>query len=142
MRLSLQLNQKKFLMLISCLPTETALLMKSYQKIFLKKILNTNNCLTLAIFQKTLSFMTIKDEYKGWKIYEGIPINKFVELKWKMHCMVWYDVKESNAAKGVNIAMEFKEYEDTLLTKKVIRHKMKRIQSKKHKIGTYEVNKR
>ena len=38
--------------------------------------------------------------------------------------------------------MEFKEYEDTLLTKKVIRHKMKRIQSKKHKIGTYEVNKR
>ena len=64
MRLSLQLNQKKFLMLISCLPTETALLMKQYQ-IFLKKILNTNNCLTLAIFQKTLSFMTIKDEYKG-----------------------------------------------------------------------------
>ena len=113
MRLSLQLNQKKFLMLISCLPTETALLMKSYQKIFLKKILNTNNCLTLAIFQKTLSFMTIKDEYKGWKIYEGIPINKFVELKWKMHCMVSYDVKESNAAKGINIAMEFKEYEDT-----------------------------
>ena len=51
-------------MLISCLPTETALLMKQYQ-IFLKKILNTNNCLTLAIFQKTLSFMTIKDEYKG-----------------------------------------------------------------------------
>ena len=142
MRLSLQLNQKKFLMLISCLSTETALLMKSYQKIFLKKILNTNNCLTLAIFQKTLSFMIIKDEHKGWKIYEGIPINKFVELKWKMHCMVSYDVKESNAAKGINIAMEFKEYEDTLLNKKVIRHKMKRIQSKKHKIGTYEVNKR
>ena len=142
MRLSLQLNQKKFLMLISCLPTETALLMKSYQKIFLKKILNTNNCLTLAIFQKTLSFMIIKDEYKGWKIYEGIPINKFVELKWKMYCMVSYDVKESNAAKGINIAMEFKEYEDTLLNKKVIRHKMKRIQSKKHKTGTYEVNKR
>ena len=142
MRLSLQLNQKKFLMLISCLSTETALLMKSYQKIFLKKILNTNNCLTLAIFQKTLSFMIIKDEYKGWKIYEGIPINKFVELKWKMHCMVSYDVKESNAAKGINIAMEFKEYEDTLLNKKVIRHKMKRIQSKKHKTGTYEVNKR
>ena len=59
-----------------------------------------------------------------------------------MHCMVSYDVKESNAAKGINIAMEFKEYEDTLLNKKVIRHKMKRIQSKKHKTGTYEVNKR
>ena len=26
-------------------------------------------------------------------------------------------------------------------TKKVIRHKMRRIQSKKHKMGTYEINK-
>ena len=34
-------------------------------------------------------------------------------------------------AKGVNIATEFNEFKDTLLNKKVIRHKMKRIQSKK-----------
>ena len=35
-----------------------------------------------------------------------------------------------NTAKGVNTAIELKGCEDTLLNKKVIRHKMKRIQSK------------
>ena len=49
--------------------------------------------------------------------------------------------KESNTAKGVNIAIEFKEYKDILFNKQVIRFKMKRIQSKKHDIGTYELNK-
>ena len=58
-----------------------------------------------------------------------------------MHCMLSCDHKESNTAKVVDIAIELKEYEDILLNKKIIRHKMKRIQSKKHKIGTYEVNK-
>ena len=33
------------------------------------------------------------------------------------------------------------ELRDTLFNKKVVRHKMKRIQSKKHKLGTYEINK-
>ena len=44
------------------------------------------------------------------------------------------DDKESNTAKGVNNATEFKEYEDTLINKKVIRHKMRRIQSKNIKL--------
>ena len=41
----------------------------------------------------------------------------------------------------VNIATEFNEFKDTLFNKKIMRHKMKRIQSKKHKLGTYEINK-
>ena len=45
---------------------------------------------------------------------------------------------ESSTTKGVNIATEFK---DVLFNKKVIRHKMKRIQAKKHEIGTYEIDK-
>ena len=49
--------------------------------------------------------------------------------------------KESNTAKGVNIATTFNEFKDTLLNNKIIRHKMRRIQSKKHKLGTYEINK-
>ena len=77
----------------------------------------------------------MKDEYKG------IPINKFVVLKSKMHCILSDGNKESNIAKIVNISIELKEYEETLLNKKIIRHKMKKIQSKSHKIGTYEVNK-
>ena len=51
------------------------------------------------------------------------------------------DGNESNTAKGVNIATEFKEIKNTLFNKKVVRHKMKRIRSKKHKIGAYEINK-
>ena len=51
------------------------------------------------------------------------------------------DGKESNTAKGVNIATESNEFRDTLFNKNVVRHKMKRIQSRKHKIGTYEINK-
>ena len=51
------------------------------------------------------------------------------------------DDKESNTAKGVNIATEFNEFKDTLFNKIVVRHKMKRIQSKNHKLGTDEINK-
>ena len=41
---------------------------------------------------------------------------------------------ESSTAKGVNIATEFNEFKDVLFNKKIIRHKMKGIQAKKHKI--------
>ena len=51
------------------------------------------------------------------------------------------DGKESNTEKGVNIATDFNESKDTLFNKKVLRHKMRRIQGKKHKMGTYEINK-
>ena len=51
------------------------------------------------------------------------------------------DGKESNTAKGVNIATKFEEFKDTLLNKKIMRHKMKRIQAKMHKTGTYEIKK-
>ena len=58
-----------------------------------------------------------------------------------MYSMKNIDGKESNMAKGVNIATEFNEFKDTLFNKKIIRHKMRRIQGKKYKIGTYEINK-
>ena len=51
------------------------------------------------------------------------------------------DGKESNTAKGINTATEFNEFKDTLFDKKVIRHKMKRIQGKKHKIGISKIKK-
>ena len=54
----------------------------------------------------------------------------------KMYSMKNIDGKESNAAKGINIANEFNDFKDTLFDKKLVRHKMKRIQSKNHKIRT------
>ena len=77
----------------------------------------------------------MKDEFGG------VIVNEFVGLKSKMYSMKNIDGKESNMAKGVNIATEFNEFKDTLFNKKIIRHKMRRIQGKKHKVGTYEINK-
>ena len=51
------------------------------------------------------------------------------------------DGKESNTEKRVNIATEFNEFKETLFNIKVLRHKMRRIQDKKHKMGTCEINK-
>ena len=73
--------------------------------------------------------------------FEGKIIGDFVGLKSKMYSMKNIDGKESNMAKGVNIATEFNEFKDTLFNKKIIRHKMRRIQSKKHNMETYEIDK-
>ena len=55
-------------------------------------------------------------------------IDEFVGLKSKMFSMKNIDGKESNTAKGVNIATEFNGFNDTLFKKKIIGHKMRRIQ--------------
>ena len=75
----------------------------------------------------------MKDEYGG------VIIDEFVELKSKMYSIKKIDGSESRTAKGVNIATEFNEFKDVLFNKKIIRHKMKKIQAKK--IGTYEIDK-
>ena len=71
---------------------------------------------------------------------EGKINDEFVGLKSKMYSIKNIDGKESNTAKQVNIATEFSEFKDTLFNKKIMRHKMKRIQAKKHKVGTYEID--
>ena len=43
--------------------------------------------------------------------------------------------------KKEGILIEFNEFKDALFNKKVLRHKMRRIQGKKHKMGTCEINK-
>ena len=45
------------------------------------------------------------------------------------------DGKQSNTAKGVNTVTEFNEFKDALFNKKDIRHKIRRIQCRKHKLG-------
>ena len=77
----------------------------------------------------------MKDEYGR------VIIDQFIGLKSKMHSIRKINDSESSTAKGVNIATEFNEFKDVLFNKKIIKHKMKRIQAKKHKIGTYEIDK-
>ena len=75
-------------------------------------------------------------------VSEGIAIDEFVRLKLKMYSIKNIDGKESNMAKEVSIATEFSEFKDTLYKMKIMRHKMRRIQAKKHKMGTYEIDKK
>ena len=51
-------------------------------------------------------------------VYKGKPIDEFIGLKSKMYSVLSDDGKESNTTKEVNNAIEFKEYEDTLIKKK------------------------
>ena len=57
---------------------------------------------------------------------EGKIIDEFIGLKSKMYFMKNIDGKESNTAKGVNVATDINEFKDTLFNKKIIRHKMRR----------------
>ena len=64
------------------------------------------------------------------------------ELKSKMYSIKKKtNGKECNTAKGVSIATELNKFKDVFFNKKIIRHKMERIQSKKHKLGTYDIDK-
>ena len=58
-----------------------------------------------------------------------------------MYSIKTIDGSGSSTAKGVNIATEFNEFKDVLFNKKIIGHKMKKIQAKKYKTGTYEIDK-
>ena len=73
--------------------------------------------------------------------FGGVIVEAFVGLKSKMCSMKKIGGKECNTAKGVSIAIEFDKFKNVLFGKKIIRHKMKRIQSKKHKLGTYKIDK-
>ena len=66
----------------------------------------------------------MKDEFGG------VIIIEFVGLKSKMYSIKKVDGKEHNTAKGVNIATEFDNFKDVLFNKKIVKQKMKRIQSK------------
>ena len=80
----------------------------------------------------------MKDESMG-KIND-----EFIGLKSKMHSMKNVDGKENKTGKGIdqNVVKNtnHEEYINVLFNKKVMRHNMKRIQSKLHKIGINDIN--
>ena len=73
--------------------------------------------------------------------YGEVIIIEFIGLKSEMYSIRKIDGRESCTAKGVNIATEFNKFKDVLFNKKIIKHKVKRIQAKKRKLGTYEIDK-
>ena len=64
--------------------------------------------------------------------YGGAIIDQFIGLKSKMYSIKKINGSKSRTTKGENVATKFNEFKDVLFNKKVVRHKMKRIQAKKH----------
>ena len=52
--------------------------------------------------------------------FGGVIIGEFIGLKSKMYSIKKIDGKETNTAKGVNVATEFNEFKDVLLVKKLL----------------------
>ena len=106
-----------------------------------KEMFDFTNYLTKSKYyndSKKFVVRKIKDETGG------VAIEEFVGLKPKMYsCLV--DKSEHKNAKGANknvgATISHNEYKDALLINKCTRHSMNRIQSKDHRIGTYEINK-
>ena len=77
----------------------------------------------------------MKDELKG-KI-----IGEFVGIKSNMYSLVIVNIEEIKKARGVNKIVvkniRDKECIEVLFNKNLLRHKVKSIQSKLHRIGTY-----
>ena len=78
----------------------------------------------------------MKDEYGGKSIL------KFAGLKFKMYSILDKSNKEKITSKCHNGFIEFQEFYDILFKKNILRHTMRRIGSKNHNLGTYEINKR
>ena len=62
-------------------------------------------------------------------------------MDWNQKCISLFrkiaNNKDSSKGKEVNISIDSNERKDILFQMKIIRHKMKGIQSKEHKIGKY-----
>ena len=105
--------------------TQTVLLTKSNQKMFMQIFLSTNICLTLVIFQKTQIFFNspnkmVVDQTKI--VYKEIPVNNFIGLKLDMRSLLSDDGKESDTAKGViNITLVLMVFIPFLIFKKDLR---------------------
>ena len=69
----------------------------------------------------------------------GKVISEFIGLKSKMCSLISVDDEEQIRAKGVNKKLKHSEFVDVLINKEVVRHNMRRIQSKLHRLGTYDV---
>ena len=73
----------------------------------------------------------------------GITIKEFVGLTPRMYSLG--DNSEYEKAKGVNrnvvAPLSHNEYKDVLLNKNCVKYSMNRIQSKDHRIETYDINK-
>ena len=100
-------------------------------------------CLFLVIIHKMFDSVNKKVIGKMKDEFKGNIISEFARLKSKMYSLVDVDGKANKKAKGINRGVvkntRHKEFVDVFFNKKMMRHIMRRIQSRLYKIGTYNV---
>ena len=109
----------------------------------MKNFLKWKNLFDFSNYSKDSKFFDETNKKVIGKLkdkFGGVIVAEFVGLESKMYSIKKSDGKECNTAKGVSIATEFDKFKDALFNQKIIRHKMKRIQGKKYKLGTYEID--
>ena len=108
---------------------------------FMKNFLSTNILFNFSNYPKDSKFFDETNKKVIGKMKDESDGKIMMRLLDQMHSIKSFDGKKSNTAKGVNITTVFNEFKATLFNKKILRHRMRRIQSKKHKFGTYEISK-
>ena len=106
------------------------------------KLDNSDYSESSAYFDKT-------DKKVIGKLYDeatGVPINEFIGLRSKMYSYIKDNQKGGKTAKGIkkNVIknnIKHEDYKNTLFNNQQMRHRMKTIRSKNHKLGSYEINK-
>ena len=116
---------------------------------FMKIFMRIKVCLILVMIHEIQRFFILlvikvigKIKYK----FKGEIISDFVGLKSRMYSLVSVDGKKNKKAKTVNRNVKNTRHKDTrhkefefvnfLFNKKLVRHRMKKIQSKLHRIRT------
>ena len=76
----------------------------------------------------------------------GVPITEFVGLKSELYCYIKSDEKGGKTAEGIkkNVIennIKHEDYKNVLLNNQQLHHKVKTMRSRKHQLGSYEINK-
>ena len=121
--------------------------MKLKLKMSMKTLVAINKCLISVIIRISQKNCDNSNKLVIGKMEDetgGVAIEEIVGMKPKMYSFL-VDISEYKKTKGakrnVVATISHNEYKDVLWNNKCIRHSMNRIQSKDHKIETYEISK-
>ena len=130
--------------IFSLILTDTDSFVYEINKKFYDIMHQHQECFNLSSYHKNSKYFCIdnkevlgkmNDEYGGKIIYE------ITALKSKIYSIRDVNKNEKSVHKGHNSSIKYGEFKDTHSNKKVIRHTMRGIKSKKHELVTYESNK-
>ena len=106
------------------------------------KIYSDKHLFNFSDYPKSSKFYDITNKKVAGKMKDEMcgKVNLgFCKLELKMYSFYTVDNEEKIRAKSVNKKLKHNEFIDVLFNKKIVRHNMKRIQSKRHRLGTYDV---